>query len=73
MFPVLTRIFWLLVQPVTLAMLLLILGWLLSFRAKLGHEEEVSDFLRGARSLVAAEPKTTAWFAIRFDSWAGGH
>jgi uncharacterized SAM-binding protein YcdF (DUF218 family) len=34
MFPVLTRIFWLLVQPVTLAMLLLILGWLLSFRAK---------------------------------------
>jgi hypothetical protein len=46
---------------------------LLSFRAKLGHEDEVSDFLRGARSLVAAEPNTTAWFAIRFDSWAGGH
>ena len=36
MFPVLTRIFWLLVQPVTLAVLLLALGWLLSFRAKRG-------------------------------------
>ena len=34
MFPVLTRIFWLLVQPVTLAVLLLLLGWLLSFRVK---------------------------------------
>lgn len=34
MFPILTRIFWLLVQPVSIAVLLLILGWLLSFRAK---------------------------------------
>jgi hypothetical protein len=46
---------------------------LLTFRAKLGHEQEVAEFLRGARSLVEAEPKTTAWFAIRFESWAGGH
>lgn len=36
MFPVLTRIFWLLVQPVSIAVLLLLLGWLLSFRAKRG-------------------------------------
>ena len=36
MFPVLTRIFWLLVQPVTIAVLLLIIGWLLSFRARRG-------------------------------------
>jgi len=36
MFPVLTRIFWLLVQPVSIAILLLILSWLLSFRAKRG-------------------------------------
>jgi uncharacterized SAM-binding protein YcdF (DUF218 family) len=36
MFPVLTRIFWLLAQPVSVAVLLLILGWLLSFRTKRG-------------------------------------
>ena len=46
---------------------------LLSFRAKLGHEQEVGEFLLSARSFVAEEPRTTAWFAIRFDSWAGGH
>lgn len=36
MFPVLTRIFWLLAQPVSVAVLLLIAGWLLSLRAKRG-------------------------------------
>lgn len=36
MFPVLTRIFWLLVQPVSIAVLLLVLGWLLSFRTRRG-------------------------------------
>jgi uncharacterized SAM-binding protein YcdF (DUF218 family) len=41
MFPVLTRIFWLLAQPVTVAVLLLILGWLLSFRVKRGWSRTV--------------------------------
>lgn len=36
MFPVFTRILWLLVQPVTIAVLLLLIGWLLSFRARPG-------------------------------------
>ena len=36
MFPVLTRIFWLLVQPLSLIMLCLLLAFLLSFRAKRG-------------------------------------
>ena len=31
MFPVLTRIFWLLVQPLTLVMLFMLLAFLLSF------------------------------------------
>ena len=34
MFPVLTRIFWLLVQPLSLIMLCLLLAFLLGFRAK---------------------------------------
>jgi quinol monooxygenase YgiN len=36
-------------------------------KAKPGKEEEVAAFLAGAQSLVAAEPGTTAWFAVRFD------
>lgn len=36
MFPYLTRIFWLLVQPLSLAMLLILIGLLLSFRARRG-------------------------------------
>jgi quinol monooxygenase YgiN len=36
-------------------------------KAKPGKEEEVARFLAEAQSLVAAEPGTTAWFAVRFD------
>jgi quinol monooxygenase YgiN len=38
---------------------------LLTFRAKHGNEEGVEQFLREAQAFVEAEPKTTAWFAIR--------
>lgn len=41
MFPVLTRIFWLLAQPVSVGVLLLIAGWLLSLRAKRGWSRTV--------------------------------
>jgi quinol monooxygenase YgiN len=43
-------------------------GLLLTFKAHAGHEANVEQFLRGAKTLVDAEPKTTAWFAIRLDS-----
>jgi quinol monooxygenase YgiN len=36
-------------------------------KAKPGKEEEVAAFLAGAQSLVAAEPGTIAWFAVRYD------
>lgn len=36
-------------------------------KAKSGKEEEVAAFLASAQSLVAAEPGTVAWFAVRFD------
>jgi len=36
-------------------------------KAKAGKEEAVAQFLAGARSLVATEAGTTAWFAVRFD------
>ncbi len=36
-------------------------------KAKPGKEDEVAAFLAGAQSLVAAEPGTVAWFAVRFD------
>jgi len=42
-------------------------GLVLTFEAKQGHEQQVEDFLRGARSLVLEEPDTTAWFAIHTD------
>lgn len=42
-------------------------GLLLTFRAKSGHEAEVEQFLRDARSVVMEEPRTTAWFAIHTD------
>jgi quinol monooxygenase YgiN len=42
-------------------------GLLLSFKAKAGHEPQVEQFLRDARPMVEEEPKTTAWFALRFD------
>jgi quinol monooxygenase YgiN len=31
-----------------------------------GKEEELADFLTQARSIVMEEPRTIAWFAIRF-------
>lgn len=40
-------------------------GLLLTFKAKVGHELEVEQFLREARPMVMEEPNTTAWFAIR--------
>lgn len=40
-------------------------GLLLTFKAKVGHEIEVEQFLREARPMVMEEPNTTAWFAIR--------
>jgi quinol monooxygenase YgiN len=36
-------------------------------KAKSGKEEELASLLRGARSLVATEVGTIAWFAVRFD------
>ena len=40
---------------------------LLSFKARAGHESQVAQFLRDAQALVEQEPRTVAWFAIRFD------
>jgi quinol monooxygenase YgiN len=42
-------------------------GLLLTFKAKSGHEQEVEQFLRDAKSFVLQEPKTTAWFAIQLE------
>jgi quinol monooxygenase YgiN len=36
-------------------------------KAKPGQEEDVANFLAGARDLVLAETGTVAWFAVRFD------
>lgn len=36
-------------------------------KAKTGKEEEVAAFLKSAEGLVAEEPETVAWFAVRFD------
>jgi quinol monooxygenase YgiN len=41
-------------------------------KAKPGKEAEVASFLAGARALAAAEPLTTTWFAVRFDSQTFG-
>ena len=35
--------------------------------AKPGKEDELASFLASAQSLVAAEPGTVTWFAVRFD------
>lgn len=43
-------------------------GMLLTFKAKSGHEQDVEEFLRGARELVENEHGTTAWFATRSDN-----
>jgi quinol monooxygenase YgiN len=36
-------------------------------KAKAGKEEDVAAFLKSAEALVAQEPLTVAWFAVRFD------
>jgi quinol monooxygenase YgiN len=41
-------------------------------KAKPGKEAEVASFLAGAQALAMAEPLTTAWFAVRFDSQTFG-
>jgi len=40
-------------------------GLLVRFEAKLGREQEVARFLRGALSLAQAEPATTVWFGTQ--------
>jgi len=37
-------------------------------KAKVGKESELALFLKSAESLVAAEPGTITWFAMRFDN-----
>jgi hypothetical protein len=32
-----------------------------------GHEDDVAEFLRGARACVEEEPGALAWFALRFE------
>jgi quinol monooxygenase YgiN len=41
------------------------LGFLVSFEAKPGKEEEVAKFLVEARAMVEAEPGTYTWNAFR--------
>jgi quinol monooxygenase YgiN len=41
-------------------------------KAKPGKEAEVASFLSAARALALAEPLTTTWFAVRFDSQTFG-
>ncbi|MDE1996533.1 MAG: antibiotic biosynthesis monooxygenase [Rhizobiaceae bacterium] len=36
-------------------------------KAKAGKEEEAAAFLTGAAGLLAQEPQTVVWFAVRFD------
>jgi quinol monooxygenase YgiN len=40
---------------------------LVRLRARPGKEQEVADFLQGARSMVEREPQTNAWFAVRLN------
>lgn len=42
-------------------------GLLLTFSAKSGHEQEVEQFLRDARSYVLQEQGTISWFAIKLE------
>jgi quinol monooxygenase YgiN len=41
-------------------------GLLVRLEAKTGKEDDVERFLTEARPLVEREPKTSAWFAVRF-------
>lgn len=40
-------------------------GLWVRLEAKPGREDDVAHFLRNAQDLVDAEPKTTAWFAVK--------
>lgn len=40
-------------------------GLLVTMEAKPGKEDEVEEFLNSGEALVAEEPDTIAWFAIR--------
>jgi quinol monooxygenase YgiN len=42
-------------------------GLLLTFAPKSEHETKVAQFLRDARTIVADEPGTLAWFALQFE------
>ncbi|MBJ6725209.1 putative quinol monooxygenase [Geomesophilobacter sediminis] len=42
-------------------------GTYFSFTAKTNQEEEVEELLLAAAPLVRDEPRTTTWFALRFD------
>lgn len=46
-------------------------GLLLTFAPKPGHEAQVAQFLRDARTIVEDEPGTLAWFALQFDGGFG--
>ena len=48
------------------------LALFVELKAKPGKEAEVASFLAGAQALAVAEPLTTAWFAVRFDSQTFG-
>lgn len=37
-------------------------------KAKPGKEEAIASFLGSAQGLVASEPGTVAWFAVRYDN-----
>jgi quinol monooxygenase YgiN len=43
------------------------LALFVQLKAKAGKEEQVAAFLKSARALLAQEPLTVTWFAIRFD------
>ena len=42
-------------------------GLLLTFAPKSGHETQAAQFLRDARTIVADEPGTLAWFALQLE------
>jgi quinol monooxygenase YgiN len=44
------------------------LGLFVKLVAKPGKEQEVEQFLRSGLSIVADEPGTLQWYAVRFDS-----
>ena len=41
-------------------------------KARPGKAEEVAAFLKSAEALVAAEPATVTWYAVRFDETTFG-